>query len=473
MKTLKKTLLSFFLGFCILLAAPCFLPNSTNIHTAEAAGNVTLNKTKTTLIKGQKLQLRLNGTKKKPVWSASDPKVAAVSTNGLVTAKKAGSVTITAKIGKKKYVCKLTVEAPSISKKTLYITAGQKYTLKMKGNTQKVTWQTSDPTVAGVSKKGTVYARKKGTATITAKIGSKKYVCSAVVETPSLSKKTASVTVGKKITLKVNGTKRPVKWSTSNKSVATVTSGGVVAGKKSGTATITAQVGVIKFNCKVTVKKKAFSVSTQSIRIPLDGSKKITVYSPTGSSMSYNVIGDSSVLYCSWGNWDNSNRCPLTITGDNTGKVTLVITEDDTGKKQKITVEVYASSSSMQKPNLKIEMDSESNDESYVIPIILYNYGSKPVRIYSDGAFVKDTTGRKTSVLLASPSSDENSLITYRYQDILAKGYALLLFCPYEGDYFTPVSYNKRTALTFRFLYDGKMYQATGSNYGGLNLSIK
>ena len=48
-------------------------------------------------------------TEKSVKWSSSNPKGATVSKTGLVTAKKAGNVTITAKVGKKKLTCAITV----------------------------------------------------------------------------------------------------------------------------------------------------------------------------------------------------------------------------------------------------------------------------------------------------------------------------------------------------------------------------
>lgn len=68
-----------------------------------------------------------------------------------------------------------------------------------------------------------------------------------------INKKSISIKVGKTYKLKVKGTKKKVKWSSSNKKVATVSSKGVVKGKKAGKATITAKVGKKKYKCKVTV----------------------------------------------------------------------------------------------------------------------------------------------------------------------------------------------------------------------------
>lgn len=58
--------------------------------------------------------------------------------------------------------------------------------------------------------------------------------------------------------LKVKGTKKKVKWSSSNKSIASVNSKGVVTGKCDGKATITAKVSGKKLKCKIVVKKYIF-----------------------------------------------------------------------------------------------------------------------------------------------------------------------------------------------------------------------
>ena len=77
----------------------------------SAAGKI--NKKKATLKVGQTLQLKVTGTKGKVKWTSSKKSVATVSSKGRVKAKKKGSATITAKIGKKKYTCKVTVKNAS------------------------------------------------------------------------------------------------------------------------------------------------------------------------------------------------------------------------------------------------------------------------------------------------------------------------------------------------------------------------
>lgn len=69
----------------------------------------------------------MKGTKKKVKWSSSKKKVATVSAKGKVKAKKKGKTTIIAKVGKKKYKCKITVKnkrvkpvAPAITETQIY-----------------------------------------------------------------------------------------------------------------------------------------------------------------------------------------------------------------------------------------------------------------------------------------------------------------------------------------------------------------
>ncbi len=82
--------------------------------TASAA--VKISKKSVTLTKTQKTTLKISGTKKKVKWSSSKKSVASVSSKGVVTAKKKGTATITAKVGSKKYTCKVTVRNPLTAK---------------------------------------------------------------------------------------------------------------------------------------------------------------------------------------------------------------------------------------------------------------------------------------------------------------------------------------------------------------------
>lgn len=148
----------------------------------SAAGKIS--KSKATLLTGQTLKLKLSGAKGKTKWTSSKKSVATVSGSGKVTAKKSGSATITAKVGKKKYTCKVTVESPKLSKKSLTLKVGKTSTIKVKGTKQTVKWKSSKKSVATV-KNGKITAKKAGTANITATVLGKKFTCKVTVKKAS------------------------------------------------------------------------------------------------------------------------------------------------------------------------------------------------------------------------------------------------------------------------------------------------
>ena len=76
--------------------------------------------------------------------------------------------------------------------------------------------------------------------------------------------------------MKVSGTSRTVKWSSSDRAVAKVSSKGVVTAKKVGKVTITAKVGKKKLECAVTVKPP-LSVSASKVILKAGKSKKLTL----------------------------------------------------------------------------------------------------------------------------------------------------------------------------------------------------
>lgn len=181
MRNFKKIMGAFLLALCISIVAPATVPLTANITTVEAA-KVKLSKSKATLIKGQTLKLEVKNTSKKVKWSTSNKKIATVNSSGKITAKKAGTVTITATISNKKYTCKVTVEQPKISQTKLTLEKGKSQTLSLEGTKQKIKWSTSNKSVATVTSKGKVTGKKIGTAKITATVGNKKYTCTVTVK---------------------------------------------------------------------------------------------------------------------------------------------------------------------------------------------------------------------------------------------------------------------------------------------------
>lgn len=80
------------------------------IISSSIEAKVRISKKRITLNVSEKHTLRLKGAKSGVKWKSSNPKVAKVSKKGKVTAIHGGKATITAKTGKKKYKCVVSVK---------------------------------------------------------------------------------------------------------------------------------------------------------------------------------------------------------------------------------------------------------------------------------------------------------------------------------------------------------------------------
>lgn len=256
---MKKFLTCLCLMCCLIMMSTTTVPPSFGFGLTEvkAAAKPVLSRNNATMIKGNSLTLKVKNNKKKVSWSSSNKKVVTVSSKGVVKAIGKGNANVTAKISGKKYVCKIKVETPSISAKSLSLYRNKTAKLTVKGNSQKVKWSSSNTKIAKVSKNGVVTGVKAGKAVITASVSNKKYKSTITVKNPNLQLNVTSVSIIKGKTYKVTGTATPkatITWKTSNASVATVNSSGVMTGKKVGTATISAKANGITKTVKVTVK---------------------------------------------------------------------------------------------------------------------------------------------------------------------------------------------------------------------------
>lgn len=103
---------------------------------------------------------------------------------------------------------------PKLNKTKMTMYEGQKKTLKV-NKKAKVKWSSSNKKVAIVNKKGQVFAKKKGTTIIKAKIGKRVIKCKVTVKKPHLSDTIVFAYEYAQFQVKLVGAK-PVKWWVSN-----------------------------------------------------------------------------------------------------------------------------------------------------------------------------------------------------------------------------------------------------------------
>lgn len=173
-----------------------------------------------------------------------------------------------------------------LNKTSATLTEGKTLQLKLNGTSSKANWTSNQKSVATVNSKGLVTAKKKGSAVITAQVGSKNYSCKLTVKALSLNKTKVSLTPGQNTVLKLDTSKK-IKWSSSNKKVASVTSKGKVTAKQAGKATITASVGKKKYTCVVTVQENT-SVWKDKIVI------KTMNYNPEGNELCFKITNNTN-----------------------------------------------------------------------------------------------------------------------------------------------------------------------------------
>lgn len=234
---------------------------------------LSLSKTKIDMDEESDESLSINNYENQKVeWSSSDESIATVE-NGIIHAKKEGTVTITATIDKKDYTCKVTVHKlikVIDQKKMIVIKGGQGQLTITNVDPEKIKWDTSDYGIATVAN-GTVYGMKTGKATITGKVGKKTYTCKVtVVRNPDTETKTkaADISLGG---IEVLNTKGKVLYKSS------------------------AKTGLLKTNLPVVVKDKNYKVINNGKTLYV-GKKKVYYASSYGDA-SIVAFNDSINIY--------------------------------------------------------------------------------------------------------------------------------------------------------------------------------
>lgn len=159
--------------------------------------------------------------------------------------------------------------------------------------------------------------------------------CTQAEAAVSLNQKDATVCIGGKTTLELNGTSKSAKWSTSNKKVAKVGSAGVVTGISKGEAMITARVGNAKYRCNVVVNE-TYGANVSSVTMKREASVMLTF---TKDAVVTYKIQDPGVCSASWGNW-SGNEIPLNLTPKKVGATYITCSNGANNETVRIRVRV-------------------------------------------------------------------------------------------------------------------------------------
>lgn len=205
-------------------------------------------------------------------WSSSDPEVASVNAEGLVTALSTGEALITVKFQGRSDACRVTVtekvDAVKVTPETAEVLIGETIHLTATVTPESiqlpVTWTSTNTDIATVDEQGVVTGIAAGNVIIMAQAGGMTDDCivSVVgkpVESVLLSQDRIEINEGETRTITAtvlpeNADNKIVYWSSSDERIASVSGAGAITGKRPGEAVITARAGNCTVECHVTVK---------------------------------------------------------------------------------------------------------------------------------------------------------------------------------------------------------------------------
>lgn len=307
-----------------------------------------------------------NASIKAVTYKSANEKVAVVDENGVVTGIGKGSAAIKATAadgsGRSASFTVQVLQQPTaitLNTNAVSVHVGANKTLKAtvepkNASNKKVTWTSSDESVAKVSSSGRVTPVAPGKCTITCQSQEFPIVSAqATVEVTRLISKIAftqkevSVNVGSSVlvfweTLPLDATNPSVTLSSSKEAIATVDQDGTIHGVKRGECTVTATANDgsgKKARIKVNVLQPVEGVHMKSdtLRVGVDESiTAIAVLEPSDASntrMSW-VSADETIATVS------GKRTKPTITGCRWGETTITGTTDDGGFTTTATIKV-------------------------------------------------------------------------------------------------------------------------------------
>ena len=277
-------------------------------------------------------------------WKSSNPDVATVDANGVVTGISEGKATITVRnsngLSASSEVTVTNINTPitnvSLNFSDLEIrkdsSQGLRATITPKETTddKTLTWESSNPEVATVSSTGVVTARRPGNAIITVRTSNGLTdTCNITVisQITSVHLNLTAITLDEGVSQTLRATINPsdttddttLTWLSSNTNVATVDQEGNVTAVKEGVATITVTtVNGRRAECKITVNKPSENIPIESVSLD----KTTLTLEEQEAETLVATINPSDTTDDTTLTWKSSN--PEVATVDQEGKVTAI-----------------------------------------------------------------------------------------------------------------------------------------------------
>lgn len=372
--------------------------SSCTVTVKSPAQHISLDKTSLKLLEGESGKLTatvypLNSTQKVLTWVSDAPEVASVDGEGNVTARKAGTATVTVKVAENvTAVCKVTVISRvtgiSLSEATVELKPGETRqltatVLPQNASNAEVTWYSDKENIATVSQSGLVTAVAPGEATVhvVTSDGGKMASCLVKVGTPvkgvTLSMSSASLYVGDP-SLDISATLYPsdateksLEWVSTDPAVASVVPGAalraVIKPLKPGKATITATTkdGGFTASCEVTVKRHVSGVSLNKA--------SLTLYVGETESLAATVApedaSDKSVVWSS-GNSAVASVSNGKVTANKPGTAVIKVVTNDLSKEATCTVTVkrHVESVELSQTEMRIYLGESQSLTAKILP---------------------------------------------------------------------------------------------------------
>ena len=305
-------------------------------------------------------------TGRRITWSSSNPNIAAVDANGVVTGVNYGNTVITARADDATAQTTVTVQ-PAVASVVLFPANGS----VPLGSTQNLTvavtdangsallgrsvaFSTSNPSIATVNGNGTVLAVAVGRTTIQALVVLDGISGTATVDVVQVPVSSITIsppggqTVFEGLTLQLAATardgngnilNRPISWTTSNPSIATVSSTGAVSGVALGSATITAESESRTASTQITVAPRpvatiGLSAGTGTLAVNQSVQLSLDLRDANGNQLT--TTGRTMI-------WDSSNKPVATVQdgvvrGNAPGSATITVTVDGKSASTLVTV---------------------------------------------------------------------------------------------------------------------------------------